>query len=83
MLNLLLELVDSTMTYRSRYKAMPQLPAVLDLVMADESNPRSLIFQIAEIEEHLDVMPLEQESGPISDAQKIVISLLAELRLAT
>ncbi len=80
-LNLLLELVDSTMTYRSRYKAIPQLAAVLDLVMADESNPRSLIFQISEIEEHLEVMPLEQESGPISAAQKIVISLLAELRL--
>ena len=81
-LNLLLELVDSTMTYRSRYKAIPQLPAVLDLVMADESNPRSLIFQIVDIEEHLAVMPLEQASGPISEAQKIVISLLAELRLA-
>ena len=49
-LNLLLELVDSTMTYRSRYKAIPQLPAVLDLVMADESNPRSLLFKIVEIE---------------------------------
>ncbi len=81
-LNLLLELVDSTMTYRSRYKSLPQLPAVLDLVMSDDTNPRSLIFQIAEIEEHLSVMPLEQESGPVSDAQKIVISLLAELRLA-
>jgi len=81
-LNLLLELVDSTMTYRSRYKSVPQLPAVLDLVMPDESNPRSLLFQIVEIEEHLSVMPLEQQSGLISDAQKIVISLLAELRLA-
>jgi uncharacterized circularly permuted ATP-grasp superfamily protein/uncharacterized alpha-E superfamily protein len=81
-LNLLLELVDSTMTYRSRYKSLPQLPAVLDLVMSDDTNPRSLIFQIAEIEEHLSVMPLEQESGPVSDAQKIVISLLAELKLA-
>jgi uncharacterized circularly permuted ATP-grasp superfamily protein/uncharacterized alpha-E superfamily protein len=81
-LNLLLELVDSTMTYRSRYKAVPQLAPVLDLVMADESNPRSVIFQIVEIERHLAVMPLEQESGPISDAQKIVIGLLSELRLA-
>ncbi len=81
-LNLLLELVDSTMTYRSRYKAIPQLPAVLDLVLADESNPRSLIFQIVETQEHLAVMPLEQVSGPVSEAQRIVISLLAELRLA-
>jgi uncharacterized circularly permuted ATP-grasp superfamily protein/uncharacterized alpha-E superfamily protein len=81
-LNLLLELVDSTMTYRSRYKAIPQLPAVLDLVMADETNPRSLLFQIVEIQEHLSVMPLEHTADPISEAQKIVISLLAELRLA-
>jgi uncharacterized circularly permuted ATP-grasp superfamily protein/uncharacterized alpha-E superfamily protein len=81
-LNLLLELVDSTMTYRSRYKAIPQLAAVLDLVLADDSNPRSLIFQISEIEEHLAVMPLEEASGPVSAAQKIVIRLLAELRLA-
>ena len=81
-LNLLLELVDSTMTYRSRYKAIPQLPAVLDLVLADDSNPRSAIFQIGEIQAHLAVMPLEQESGPVSDAQKIVIGLAAELRLA-
>jgi len=81
-LNLLLELVDSTMTYRSRYKAVPQLAPALDLVMADESNPRSIIFQIVEIERHLAVMPLEQESGPVSDAQKIVIGLLTELRLA-
>jgi len=81
-LNLLLELVDSTMTYRSRYRAIPQLPAVLDLVLADESNPRSLLFQIVEIEEHLSVMPLEQVSGPVSDGQRIVISLLADLRLA-
>jgi uncharacterized alpha-E superfamily protein len=80
-LNLLLELVDSTMTYRARYKAVPQLAAVLDLVMSDESNPRSLLFQIVEIEEHLRVMPLEHESGPVSDAQKIIIRLLAELRL--
>ncbi len=80
-LNLLLELVDSTMTYRSRYKAIPQLPAVLDLVMADESNPRSLIFQISEIEEHLERDAARTGVGPISAAQKIVISLLAELRL--
>ena len=81
-LNLLLELADSAMTYRSRYKAVPQLPAVLDLVMADDTNPRSVIFQIAEIERHLAVMPLEHESGPVSDAQKIVIGLLTELKLA-
>ena len=49
-LELLLELADSTMTYRARYHATPQLPPVLDLLLCDETNPRSAIFQIAALE---------------------------------
>lgn len=82
LLNLLLELADSAMTYRSRYKSMPNLPPVLDLLLADETNPRSLAFQFVEMERHLRVMPLEQAQGPASPAQKIVIAARSDLRLA-
>ena len=34
------------MTYPGRYQAAPQLPAVLDLLLCDETNPRSAVFQI-------------------------------------
>ncbi len=44
-LDLLLELADSTMTYRGRYHATPQITRVLDLLLADETNPRSVLFQ--------------------------------------
>ncbi len=81
-LHLLLELGDSAMTYRSRYKATPQLPAVLDLLLADESNPRSLAFQFDEIAEHLKDMPLERRGGPASSAQRVVIAVRSELQLA-
>ena len=37
------------MTYRSRYFTTLQPLAVLDLLMADETNPRSLNFQVAHI----------------------------------
>jgi len=82
LLNLLLELADSAMTYRARYKSVPSLPPALDLLLADETNPRSLAFQFAEMEEHLAVMPLEPTQGPASAAQKIVIAERTELRLA-
>jgi uncharacterized circularly permuted ATP-grasp superfamily protein/uncharacterized alpha-E superfamily protein len=49
LLEYLLEVEDSTMTYRSRYYTTLQRAAVLDVLMADESNPRSLVFQL----EHL------------------------------
>jgi uncharacterized alpha-E superfamily protein len=37
------------MTYRTRYYTTLQPLAVLDVLMADESNPRSLDFQLAHL----------------------------------
>ncbi len=48
-LDFLLEVADSSMTYRTRYYTTLQPLAVLDVLMADETNPRSLDFQL----EHL------------------------------
>ncbi len=45
----LLEVADSSMTYRQRYYTTLQPLPVLDVLMADETNPRSLQFQL----EHL------------------------------
>lgn len=42
----LLELGDSIITYRSRYMARPQWMPVLDLMLLDEGNPRSVVFQM-------------------------------------
>jgi len=81
-LNLLLDLADSTMTYRNRYKAVPQLPAVLDLLLADDTNPRSVFFQVAEMEEHLRVLPLEQDDVPLSPGRKVIAALRTDLVLA-
>jgi uncharacterized alpha-E superfamily protein len=48
-LEYLLEVADSSMTYRSRYFTTLQPLAVLDVLMADEANPRALNFQIAHL----------------------------------
>ena len=45
-LDWLLELSDSIVTYRARYRAQPEWLPVLDLLLRDESNPRSVLFQI-------------------------------------
>ena len=80
-LDLLLELADSTMTYRGRYRATPQLGRVLDLVMADETNPRSIAFQISTIAHHLDVLPHSEDEGLLSAHQRIAASVASKLRL--
>jgi uncharacterized alpha-E superfamily protein len=53
----LLEVADSVMTYRRRYFEQVHLSTVLDLLLADESNPRSLAFQLEALHEHLDFLP--------------------------
>ena len=49
LLEYLLEVADSSMTYRSRYFTTLQPLAVLDVLMADETNPRALNFQVAHL----------------------------------
>jgi uncharacterized circularly permuted ATP-grasp superfamily protein/uncharacterized alpha-E superfamily protein len=46
-LRLALELCDSSITYRSRYLTVLQPAPALDLVLADDGNPRGLAFQLA------------------------------------
>ena len=42
----LLELGNSSITYRSRYLAVPQLIPVLDLLLLDAQNPHAVLFQL-------------------------------------
>ncbi|MBY0239325.1 MAG: circularly permuted type 2 ATP-grasp protein [Burkholderiaceae bacterium] len=48
-LDWLLELSDSIITYRARYRAQPEWLPVLDLLLCDATNPRSILFQISGI----------------------------------
>ena len=80
-LNLLLELADSSITYRTRYKAEPKLAAVLDLLLADETNPRSVIFQLLTFDAHMSSLPHEETSASLNPAQKITTRICTDIRL--
>src|SRR6185295_691783 len=77
-----LELADSFITYRSRYRLEPMLPLVLDLLLIDESNPRSIAFQLAELARHIDALPQSGDGGGRIEEQRMALSLLSSVRLA-
>ncbi|MBX3453808.1 circularly permuted type 2 ATP-grasp protein [Ferrovibrio sp.] len=52
-----LELNDSSLTYRRRYRASLQPAAVFDLLLLDGSNPHALGFQLNTMSQHLDILP--------------------------
>ena len=56
-LECLLEVADSSMTYRGRYYTTLQPLAVVDVLMADESNPRSLAFQLMHLADLYQKLP--------------------------
>src|SRR6202790_2536913 len=49
----LLDIGDSTITYRTRYLAAPRLGSTLDLLVFDQTNPRALAFQWHAIQQSL------------------------------
>jgi len=80
-LEAVLEVADSTLTYRSRYNLLPDLAAVYDLVLLDDTNPRSLLFQLNQMEKHFQRLPREFDQALPSPAHRILIEALARTRL--
>ena len=50
----LLVVADASITYRRRYRATADAGAVLDLLLVDDTNPRSLAFQLVQLDALLD-----------------------------
>jgi uncharacterized alpha-E superfamily protein len=57
----LLEVGDSLLTYRARYLSSLQAAPVVDLLLTDATNPRSLAFQIDALMDHLKRLPRQNE----------------------
>jgi len=53
----LLEVGDSLLTYRARYLSSLQAAPVVDLLLTDCTNPRSVAFQVELAKEHLRRLP--------------------------
>ncbi len=76
----LLDIGDSTITYRTRYLASPQLGATIDLLVFDQTNPRALAFQWQEIEYSL--LRIAASLGGAPDATlDAAVSLVQEQQL--
>ena len=83
LLEAVLQVADSAMTYRRRYQGSVQTAAVLDLLLADETNPRSLVFQFAALADDVESLPRDSSSQTRrSPEQRLMLSSLTELRLA-
>ena len=81
LLEAILEVGDSTITYRNRYSLLPQLAAVYDLLMLDELNPRGLRFQFERIRQQFEHLPHEQNSALLTPAMRVFLENNTRLQL--
>jgi uncharacterized alpha-E superfamily protein len=79
LLDVLLDLIDSQITYRSRYLVSASLAPVRDMALLDPFNPRSVAFQVARLEEHLASLPVLREDGMLEMPRQIALKLKTDM----
>jgi uncharacterized alpha-E superfamily protein len=75
-LEVLLQVADSSTSYRSRYLASIRTRYVLELLLTDVNNPRSVAFQIASVAERIQGLPTnrkDQDSNAIAPEVALAI----------
>lgn len=82
MLEAVLEIADATRTYRRRYPAGMQVAPVLDLLLADESNPRSVGYQMNLLEFHFQHLPGRSHLSLPNPEEKLLLLCVSRVKLA-
>jgi uncharacterized circularly permuted ATP-grasp superfamily protein/uncharacterized alpha-E superfamily protein len=82
LLESVLEIADSGMTYRRRYLAMLQSAPVVDLLLADEGNPRSVVYQVRALVDHVRALPSLPGAGVKSPQLRLALEAQSQLELA-
>jgi uncharacterized circularly permuted ATP-grasp superfamily protein/uncharacterized alpha-E superfamily protein len=81
-LEMLLEIGDSVMSHRRRYSVSAGTQSAVDLLVLDPLNPRSVLFQLAELRAQLETLPGGIEDGQLSPAAKLALHLHTDLVIA-
>jgi uncharacterized alpha-E superfamily protein len=76
----LLDICDCSMTYRYRYLMSFETGPVLDLLVADQTNPRGLSFQFMKIANHLDALNIGDKTE-LAVQRKRLSEIRGSLRL--
>ena len=77
--HLLLDLADSQITYRARYLVGLALKPVIDMVMLDPFNTRSVAFQVVSLRDHLSSLPSLVEDGMLEEPGRLLARLCSEV----
>ncbi|MBP7000252.1 MAG: circularly permuted type 2 ATP-grasp protein [Amaricoccus sp.] len=82
-LDLAVEVGDSVMTHRRRYTVATNRETVVDLLALDAMNPRSVLYQLSELKEHVATLPGAEVNGQMSALSRAVLRTHCGLAVMT
>ncbi len=81
MLEAVLVSTDSLTIYQRRYRSFIQLPLLLELLLLDETHPRSLVYQLQQLSTHIGALPRTQNNSHLSQEERLILKVYTDLRL--
>jgi uncharacterized alpha-E superfamily protein len=82
MLSSLLRSLEVLITYRRRYRSRVDLQLGLELVLLDPTNPRSLLFQFEELQNHINQLPkAERRSCELVPEERATLEAITTIKL--
>jgi uncharacterized alpha-E superfamily protein len=73
---------ENIVNYRYKYRAHLQLPLLLDLMLLDSSNPKSLIYQMERLKAYMNQLPKMHQHNFLSEHQRLALEAMTTLQLA-
>ena len=72
---------DSLTIYQRRYRSFIQLPMVLELLLLDETHPRSVAYQLHQLSVHVAALPKVKSKSRLSEEERLILKTYTDLRL--
>ena len=72
---------DSLTIYQRRYRSFIQLPLVLELLLLDETHPRSVAYQLSQLSTHITALPRNNNKNHLSEEERVILKAYTDLRL--
>ncbi|MBI1361023.1 MAG: hypothetical protein GC155_12155 [Alphaproteobacteria bacterium] len=82
-LDFVVEAGDSAQSHRRLFAVTASRNTVVDILACDALNPRSMLFQLGEIKDHVNFLPGAQAHGHMSGLARAALSLHAGLAVRT
>ncbi len=74
--------MEVLITYRRRGRENRGIELGLELVLLDSNNPRSLIFQLERMEEHLSKLPRTDSGVELAEEDRVLLEAITSLKLS-